>query len=97
MKSVQPGRLYSQASTIGIMMMLAVFVVSVFPTTAQAQRDPERMKQRMAEQVDGAMKALALEGEKADVVKKILTEGSEKQIALMSEMSGGQGGRETCA
>ncbi|NNE34520.1 MAG: hypothetical protein HKN13_04760 [Rhodothermales bacterium] len=62
--------------------LVAVLVFSGIALSANAQPSPDRMKQRFDRQVAGAMKALALEGARADTVQQILQSAADKKVAL---------------
>ncbi len=66
-------------------LVTAFLGASFFSPAAHAQRGPEMMKQRMVDRTDALLKVLALEGEKSEVVTKILKKGLEKQLALFAE------------
>ena len=78
---------------------VAVLVLTVFAQSAFAQgqrrMSPEQMQERIAAQIDETIVALALEGDRAETVKTILTAQAEKRIkvqrAMMEARSSGQG------
>lgn len=74
-----------------LVLLLAITLLSV--GTAQAQRgmSPEQMKERMTAQIEETIVALALEGDKAETVRLLLTAQGEKRTELQGGMFGGRG------
>lgn len=72
-------------------LLLAITLLSA--GTAQAQRGmtPEQMQERMTAQIEETIVALALEGDKAETVRLLLTAQGEKRAELQGSMFGGRG------
>ncbi|NNE71318.1 MAG: hypothetical protein HKN29_13265 [Rhodothermales bacterium] len=75
-----------------LLSLLGLLFMTAGTSMAQRGMNPEQMKERMTTQVEEAIVALALEGDRAETVRLVLMTQGEKRLDMQTAMRGGRGG-----